>query len=158
MNLDQQIAAVAREIAMREGVYPKWVAAGKMKQEKADHELAAMKQVIATLNALKALEPLEAKASLTPWKDGSGDTREADTVYHEVRAGNGKVIFDSCNSEDMRLEGEADEGRYIWRDEIAKGNFKLICAARNALQQIFRPAAPKLDPAAAWPFPKGPMP
>lgn len=50
--LTDQIACVKREIAMRERVYPRWVAAGKMKQEKADAEIAAMRAVLATLNAL----------------------------------------------------------------------------------------------------------
>lgn len=49
MTLEDQIACVKREIAMRESVYPKWVAAKKMSQAKADHELAAMKAVLETL-------------------------------------------------------------------------------------------------------------
>jgi hypothetical protein len=38
---------------MRERVYPKWVAGGRMKQEAADRELAAMRTVLATLEALR---------------------------------------------------------------------------------------------------------
>ncbi len=49
LTLDDQIACVKREIGMREFVYPRRVADGKMKQDKADHELAAMKAVLATL-------------------------------------------------------------------------------------------------------------
>lgn len=48
-SLDEQIACVKREIAMRERVYPKWVEKGRMPQDKADHELSAMKAVLQTL-------------------------------------------------------------------------------------------------------------
>jgi len=54
-TLGEQIASVTREITMRELVYPKRVAAGKMKQEKADHEIACMKAVRALLQAVSAV-------------------------------------------------------------------------------------------------------
>ena len=50
--LADQIAAVRREIHFRENVYPRWVSAGKMKQEKADSELRRMKAVLETLEDL----------------------------------------------------------------------------------------------------------
>jgi hypothetical protein len=53
ISLDQQIASVRREIGMRERVYPGFVAKGRMKQEQADHEIAAMKAVLGTLEGLK---------------------------------------------------------------------------------------------------------
>jgi hypothetical protein len=53
VSLADQIASVQREIAMRERVYPKWVSAGRMKQVAADRELAAMRAVLATLEALR---------------------------------------------------------------------------------------------------------
>lgn len=53
ITLDQQIAAVAREIRMREAVYPKWVEQKKMLQAKADHEIAAMKATLVTLQGIK---------------------------------------------------------------------------------------------------------
>jgi hypothetical protein len=57
ITLEQQLAAVAREIAMRRGVYPKWVANGKMKQDKAEHELAAMEAVIETVKDYQLMQP-----------------------------------------------------------------------------------------------------
>lgn len=51
MNLTQQIAAAERELAMRLRVYPRWVAAKKMTQQKADHEIEAMRAIVATLRA-----------------------------------------------------------------------------------------------------------
>lgn len=56
MTIDEQIACVRREIAMRERVYPSWVARGKMKQEKADHETAAMRAVLRTLVDLQNID------------------------------------------------------------------------------------------------------
>ena len=52
-SLADQIAEVKREIAMRERVYPRFIAAGKLTQAKADFALAAMRAVLDTLTALK---------------------------------------------------------------------------------------------------------
>jgi hypothetical protein len=57
VTLEQQVAAVAREIAMRRNVYPRWVAAGKMEQAEAEHQVAAMNAVIATLKDYQAMQP-----------------------------------------------------------------------------------------------------
>jgi len=53
VQLSDQIACVKREIAMRERAYPRWVGGGKMTQQKADQELAAMKAVGETLAKLQ---------------------------------------------------------------------------------------------------------
>lgn len=50
--LSAQIAAVEREIGYRERCYPRWVTEGRMKEDKADAELAAMRAVLATLKAV----------------------------------------------------------------------------------------------------------
>ena len=52
-SLDQQIAAVKREVAMRRAVYPKRVADKTMTQEKADWQIAVMSAVLETLEGLK---------------------------------------------------------------------------------------------------------
>lgn len=49
VTIEQQIASVRRELALRQRVYPKWVAAGRMKQGAADQEIAAMQAVHDTL-------------------------------------------------------------------------------------------------------------
>jgi hypothetical protein len=54
ITLDQQIACVKREIAMRERVYPVWVGKGKMKPHEAEHQMEAMKAVLATLQCMQA--------------------------------------------------------------------------------------------------------
>lgn len=51
--LDDLIACVKREIGMRERVYPRWCESGRMKKPTADREIAAMKAVLANLEAQK---------------------------------------------------------------------------------------------------------
>jgi hypothetical protein len=55
MTLDQQIAELKREIALRKNVYPKWVAAGKMRQAEMDHHMGAMTAALHTAMAVKRL-------------------------------------------------------------------------------------------------------
>lgn len=52
-NLAQQIACVKREIAMRERVYSRRVADGKMKQQDADREIEAMRAVLETVEKVE---------------------------------------------------------------------------------------------------------
>lgn len=59
----EQIACVEREIAMRERVYPRWVADHKMTQKKADQELAAMRAVLETVKAAAKNEPILGSAA-----------------------------------------------------------------------------------------------
>lgn len=51
MTVSDQIQIVRREIALRERVYPRQVAASKMTQKEADHQLGGMRSVLATLEA-----------------------------------------------------------------------------------------------------------
>ena len=51
-TLQEQIACVEREIRMRKQVYPRRVAIGKMRQELAEDEIAAMEAVLDTLRAV----------------------------------------------------------------------------------------------------------
>jgi hypothetical protein len=48
----EQLESAKRELAMRERVYPQWVYAERMTQQKADHEIAAMRAIVATLTPL----------------------------------------------------------------------------------------------------------
>ena len=52
ITIDEQIAEVKREIAMRRGVYPKWVEAGSMQKSKADFQILAMEAVLVSLQDL----------------------------------------------------------------------------------------------------------
>lgn len=53
VSLDQQIACIEREVAMREKYYPKWVAEHHMLESRAEHELAGMRAVLVTLKSIK---------------------------------------------------------------------------------------------------------
>lgn len=53
ITIDDEIACIRREIVMRQRVYPRWVAAGKMKQDTADREIACMEAVNARLLSVK---------------------------------------------------------------------------------------------------------
>lgn len=53
VTLEQQIASVQREVRLREENYPKFVAEHRMRQDKADHEIAAMRAVLTTLKSIK---------------------------------------------------------------------------------------------------------
>lgn len=55
-SLADQIQSVKREIAMRERVYPHWVADKRMTQRKADDELVAMRAVLKTLEGIADAE------------------------------------------------------------------------------------------------------
>lgn len=57
ITLDEQIECVRREIGMRHHVYPHWVEFGHITQAHADHQIAAMTAVLATLEALRPAEP-----------------------------------------------------------------------------------------------------
>ena len=53
ISLDQQIRSVEREIGLRIFWYPKWVESRKLSQKNADHELAAMRAVLRTLQSIR---------------------------------------------------------------------------------------------------------
>lgn len=53
ITIEDQIACVRREIAMRRRVYPRWVENGKMKQSQSDREIAVMEAVLTTLEYLR---------------------------------------------------------------------------------------------------------
>lgn len=55
VSIEDQLKCVRRELAMRQRVYPRWVAQSKMKQEAADRELAAMQAVHDTVSGANDL-------------------------------------------------------------------------------------------------------
>jgi len=52
ITIDEQIAEVKREIAMRNKVYPKWIEAGSLPKAKADFQIRAMEAVLISLQDL----------------------------------------------------------------------------------------------------------
>ena len=50
VSIEQQIQCVAREIALRERCYPRWVKQGRLKEDQAQRELERMRAVLKTLH------------------------------------------------------------------------------------------------------------
>ncbi len=61
ITLEQQIACVRRELAMRQRNYPRWVSDGRMKQAEMDHQLAAMQAVHDTVTKVKEVEDAKSR-------------------------------------------------------------------------------------------------
>jgi len=55
VTLQDQIAEVKRELALRERKYPEWVTSGRMKREQAARQINAMKAVLNTLEQQDAI-------------------------------------------------------------------------------------------------------
>ena len=49
ISVAEMIAEIEREIRMRESVYPRWVAAKKLSQAKADRQIAVMRAAVERL-------------------------------------------------------------------------------------------------------------
>jgi cytochrome c556 len=58
-SIDEQIAAVKREIALRKQVYKRQVESGRLSEGKADYEIGAMEAVLATLEEVARRKPEE---------------------------------------------------------------------------------------------------
>lgn len=57
MNSRSDLLAEAKEeLAIRKRAYPKWVADGRMTQEKADRKIQRMQEIVETLDMLVQLE------------------------------------------------------------------------------------------------------
>lgn len=54
ISIELQIACIRREIAFRQRVYPRMVLRGQMKLSQQEHEMAAIHEVLATLEQVKA--------------------------------------------------------------------------------------------------------
>lgn len=52
-SLDEQIREVRRELQQRDRVYPRFVRNGVVTQARADHQMAAMRAALDTLERLK---------------------------------------------------------------------------------------------------------
>lgn len=74
-SLGELIAAAKRELILRQHTYPRLINIGRMKQPKADHELACAREWLRLLEELhKNAVPLEAVdinvAQLIAWRRG----------------------------------------------------------------------------------------
>lgn len=57
ITLEMQIACAKREVALRKRVYPRFVAAKRLNEFKAEEEIAVMTAVVATLESLQRKRP-----------------------------------------------------------------------------------------------------
>jgi len=51
--IDRQISAVKDELRKRKSLYPRWVSAGRMRQQEADTRIEEMSAVLQTLEGLR---------------------------------------------------------------------------------------------------------
>jgi hypothetical protein len=54
VSIDDQIACVERELAMREKMYPRWIKQHKMTPQGMDREMGRLRAVLCTLVAVRA--------------------------------------------------------------------------------------------------------
>lgn len=59
VSITDQLASARRELKLRRRVYPQWVATGRLRQDTADHEIACMEAIVATLEGLAPKEPTQ---------------------------------------------------------------------------------------------------
>jgi hypothetical protein len=78
--------------------------------------------------------------SLTPdpWDFTQRDQRAADTVFCQVTGPDGAAIFDTANSENMKIEDDSDEDGPHYYDSIGKANLRFCKIARNAFGILMR--------------------
>lgn len=86
-TLNEQIACVKREIGMRENVYPRWIAAKKMSQEKADRELATMRDVLSQLEQLRPVPEVGDTHPIVLYFGTRTDANEFVKVIRELKPG-----------------------------------------------------------------------
>lgn len=53
IDFAEQLEVAERELRLRRSAYPRWVAAKKMTQTKADREIAGMEAIVGTLTRLR---------------------------------------------------------------------------------------------------------
>jgi hypothetical protein len=57
----EMLACARRELGLRKNVYPRWIEAGRMTEEKAKHEIECMESICTALEKLKMLEEITAE-------------------------------------------------------------------------------------------------
>jgi antibiotic biosynthesis monooxygenase (ABM) superfamily enzyme len=71
-TLEEQLAEVRRELALRERVYPSLIARGKLKEDQAEKSKARLQATHDTLATLKAWK--DAMPEVPPWKASAIDS------------------------------------------------------------------------------------
>jgi len=85
-SIADQIECVAREIAMRERVYPNFVRSGKKSQGDADAEIAKMRAVLRTLEWLRENEQfIKSKVEIIASVEEEAAVREVRRAFPDAR-------------------------------------------------------------------------
>lgn len=105
MNIKDQIKAVEREIALRARCYPGWVAKGTMKQEQSDHELAAMRAVLATLKDSQYIETIPVGGVRVEIRGLTTDGKRHAVVR----------VVPGCNNDTLLISAMRDAALEFWK-------------------------------------------
>lgn len=124
VRIEDQVACVEREIALRRNVYKKRVGAGKMKPEQARHELDAMRAVLHTLrtceNAARtvhaALWPVPADGAANSSADGAAVEQPASDVVDDVALAEKRRVGQEVRA--MLEEVEAERAAGASEDDV----------------------------------------
>lgn len=73
ITTDDLVECASRELKLRKSAYPRWVAAGKMKADKAQREIAMMQVILERLQAQQRAELHGARPAASHDADGRGD-------------------------------------------------------------------------------------
>lgn len=99
--LAMQAAEAAREVVMRQRVYPSRVAAGKMTQEECDHQIAVMRAIATTLKMFAEHEG--------PVRDALVRARAEKDVHDSVREHPAvKAVLEAFPDADLTIQGMDD--------------------------------------------------
>jgi len=107
--LAAQIACVEREIALRRRVYPRWVEQGRMSQDKANCEIAAMTAALESLSEIRKLRAsITGKSALI---DGISKLQGQRGVLVQMLADALKIL--------QTIDGDEDEQLRAFRNRIS---------------------------------------
>lgn len=149
----EMIACVKRELALRKANYPKWVASGKMKQDRADHETNCMQAVFNTLMAMNVPEvtvgvPVDSLSLLQAFQEeydafcrrtiGVGAKQD----MYEVAALEEIIAYLKKEATDKSNEGVLGAWRYIFQKWDRVGDF---IGKQKSLAQINKNLVEILD-------------
>lgn len=99
MTLEEQIRSVKRELALRARVYPSLIQKGKLTAETAEHEVAAMRAVLRTLEGFA-----QSGAETVRWRDAGREKPDSDLT----------VLLHAPDANDPVWPGYWDDNEKAW--------------------------------------------
>ena len=83
-TLEEMLTAVRREIVMRQRVYPAWILKGKMKQDRADHEIRCMVDLEKFLVQFKEASSMAEKPAAGQMTDDEFNALLKGPLHHPI--------------------------------------------------------------------------